>query len=91
MLKYLVVEEAILGNLIERVTALMAQGFQPIGGIAAIVVDQYHNKRFLQAMIKEPSKSQLKRKLIQARKRGFSLESVFAEYLDEMIDDEDQG
>jgi hypothetical protein len=90
MLKYQVIEAHNTSLLIEMVTKLMAQGFQPIGGVAVVAVDQ-NRRRFYQAMIKEPSKSQLRRKLIQARKKGFSLEGVFADYLDEMINDEDQG
>lgn len=91
MVEYLIVEASMDWDLVEKVTAKIALGFHPIGGVAVIRSDEYHYIRFYQAMIKEPDLSSLKRKLKTARKKGWSLESVFAGYIDEMINDEDQS
>ena len=87
MLEYQVVEEAVLGSLVTSVMSLMANGFQPIGGVAVIRSDEYHYTRFYQAMIKEDQTSLFGRKMKAARRKGWTLDEAIANTVDEVLEE----
>lgn len=61
MFEFMVVEGARPDALVKNVRDYVVGGWEPLGGIAVVVVDKYYNKRFYQSMIRQVKKRRPKK------------------------------
>ena len=57
MIEYRVICETLDAQITIAVNEAIAEGWEPLGGILVVVVDQYFNKRYFQAMTRDKTKN----------------------------------
>lgn len=57
MIEYKIVCEAFDAQITTAVNGAIADGWKPMGGIQVVVIDQYFNQRYCQAMIRDTAEN----------------------------------
>lgn len=53
MFEFKIIEESRPEAMADKVQDAAVDGWEPLGGVAVLFVDQYYNKRFYQSMIRQ--------------------------------------
>ena len=85
MIEYTILEDAILEAIIGRVNVFIGESWEPLGGIQVVAIDQYHNKRYCQAMTRDKRRAEAteKRQDIIKERASAGIDQVLEEYAEE--------
>lgn len=85
MIEYKVVTASFDVQIEEEVNNAIIDGWEPLGGIQIVVIDQYFNKRYCQAMTRDKRKAEAteKRHDVIRERASAGIDQVLEEYAEE--------